>query len=88
MDLKQHYNHQNPNKKSRSKNIKAPCLHNMAWNFKRQPHKMVKHTQTICRQQSTNCLSVLDHFVGLALEGLNKLAQLENSEFSLYGQEL
>ena len=32
---------------------------------------MVKHTQTICRQQPPNCLSVFDHFVGLALKGLN-----------------
>ena len=31
---------------------------------------MVKHTQTICRQQPTNCLSVFDHFVNLALKGL------------------
>ena len=31
---------------------------------------MVKHTQTIRWQQPTNCLSVFDHFVGLALEGL------------------
>ena len=31
---------------------------------------MVKHTQTIRRQKPTNCLSVFDHFVGLALEGL------------------
>ena len=31
---------------------------------------MVKHTQTIRRQQPTNYLSVFDHFVGLALEGL------------------
>ena len=31
---------------------------------------MVRHTQTICRQQPTNCLSVFDHFLGLALEGL------------------
>ena len=31
---------------------------------------MVKHTQTIRRQQQTNCLSVFDHFVGLALKGL------------------
>ena len=38
--------------------------------FKRQSHKMVKHTQTIHRQQPTNCLSVFDHFVGLALKGL------------------
>ena len=36
---------------------------------KRQTHKMVKHTQTICRLLSTNCLSVFDHFVGLALKG-------------------
>ena len=33
-------------------------------------HKMVKHTQTICRQQPTNCLSVFDHFVNLTLKGL------------------
>ena len=32
---------------------------------------MVKHTQTIHRQQPTNCLSVFDHFVGVALKGLN-----------------
>ena len=31
---------------------------------------MVKHTQTIRRQQPTNCLSLFDHFVGLALKGL------------------
>ena len=31
---------------------------------------MVKHTQTIRRQEPTNCLSVFDHFVGLALNGL------------------
>ena len=31
---------------------------------------MVKHTQTIPRQQPTNCLSVFDHFVKLALKGL------------------
>ena len=33
---------------------------------------MVKHTQTISRQQQANCLSVFDHFVGLGLKGLNK----------------
>ena len=32
---------------------------------------MVKHTQTIRRQQA-NCLSVFDHFVGLALKRLMK----------------
>ena len=30
---------------------------------------MVKKPQTIRRQKPTNCLSVLDHFVGLALKG-------------------
>ena len=38
--------------------------------FKRQPHKMVKHTQAIRRLLPTNCLSVFGYFVGLALEGL------------------
>ena len=31
---------------------------------------MVKHAGTYRWQQSTNCLSVFDHFVGLALKGL------------------
>ena len=35
--------------------------------FKRQPHKMIKHTKTIRRQQPTNCLSLSDHFVELAV---------------------
>ena len=35
---------------------------------------MVEHTQTIRRQHSTNCLSVFDHFVGLALKALKKVA--------------
>ena len=39
---------------------------------KSQPHKMVKHTQTIRRLMPTNCLSVFDHFVGLALKGFTK----------------
>ena len=34
---------------------------------------MVKHTQTIRRQKPTNCLSVLDHFVKLALKGLRNI---------------
>ena len=32
---------------------------------------MIRHTETIRRQKPTNCLSVLDHFVGLARKGLN-----------------
>ena len=39
--------------------------------LKRQPHKMVKHIQTIRRQLLTNCSSVFDHFVGLQLKVLN-----------------
>ena len=31
---------------------------------------MVKHIQTIRRLLPKNCLSVFDHFVGLALKGL------------------
>ena len=31
---------------------------------------MVKHTHTIRRQKPTNCLSLFDHFVELALKGL------------------
>ena len=38
--------------------------------FKCRPHKMVKHTQTICRLLPTSCLSVCDHFMGLVLKGL------------------
>ena len=41
--------------------------------FKCQPHKMVKHTQTIRRLLPTNCLSVFDHFVELALKELREL---------------
>ena len=36
-------------------------------------HKMVKHNQTIRRLLPANKLSVLDHFVGLAVIGLNSL---------------
>ena len=39
--------------------------------FKHQFYKMVKHTQTIRRLMPTDCLSVLEQFVGLALKGLN-----------------
>ena len=39
--------------------------------YKRQPREMIKHTQTIRWQLPTNCLSVFDNFVGLALKGLS-----------------
>ena len=41
--------------------------------FKRQPHKMVKHTQIIRCQQPTIFLGVFDHFAGLALKVLSRL---------------
>ena len=34
---------------------------------------MVKQTQTIRRQKPTHCLSLFDHFVGLAFKGLKAL---------------
>ena len=43
--------------------------------FKRQPQKMVKHAQTIRRQKLANYLSVFDHFVRLALQGLKVQTQ-------------
>ena len=50
--------------------------------FKRQPHKMVKHIQTIRLLLPTNYLSVFNDFVGLALKGLKlfmiKFTALEN----------
>ena len=33
---------------------------------------MAKHTQTIRRQQPTNCLNVFNHFIGLVLKGLKQ----------------
>ena len=41
---------------------------------------MVKHTQTIRREQPTICLSVFGHFVGLGLKGLKYVS---NGEFLL-----
>ena len=44
----------------------------ISYPFNRQFHKMVKHTQTIQRQIADELFSVFDHFVGLALKGLNQ----------------
>ena len=53
--------------------------------FERQPHKMVKHTQTIRRQQPTNCLSVFGHFVGLELKGLTRYIDYDyHGNFSVH----
>ena len=46
--------------------------------FKHQPHKMVKHTQTIYRLLPTDCLSLSDHFVALAFKGLNVIVFVYN----------
>ena len=40
---------------------------------------MVKHTQTIRQLLPTNCLSVFDHFVQLALKGLKYLWSFVNN---------
>ena len=32
-----------------------------------------QNTQTVRRQQPTNCLNVFNHFVGLALKGLSSI---------------
>ena len=50
--------------------------------LKHQSHKMIKQTQTIRWQQPTNCLSVFEHFVKLALKGLTRTGGLNKT--SLY----
>ena len=56
--------------------------------FKRQPNKIVKHTQTTRQQQPTNCLGVFDHFVGLALKvlnyNLNPFHNNDDADYELY----
>ena len=43
------------------------------------PHKAVKHSQAIHRLLPTDCLSVFDHFMGLAIKGLNALISFDVS---------
>ena len=47
---------------------------------------MVKHTQAIQIrwQQPRNCLSVFDHFVGLALKGLSEYNEIRSFRFNLH----
>ena len=42
---------------------------------------LLVHTQTIRRQQPTICMSVFDHFLGLALKGLKyeKILEMRNN---------
>ena len=42
---------------------------------------MVKHTQTIVGKLPTNCLSIFDHFVGLALKGLVVFIWIKQCQF-------
>ena len=54
---------------------------------------MVKHTQAIRRLLPTNCLSVFEHFVKLALKGLNKHApckkkQARRNQMPFFNKEL
>ena len=46
--------------------------------FQRQPHKMVKHKQSV-GNLPTNCLSMFDHFVGLALRGILRAFEITSS---------
>ena len=55
----------------RNKNLRS-CL-DFLNPLSANPNKMFKHTQTIRPLLPTNCLSVFDHFVGMALEGLRML---------------
>ena len=67
--------------------ISVWCLPNvycLSQPFKRQPHKMAKHTQTICRLLPTNCLSVFNHFVRLALKGLTCIILFWNFKISIF----
>ena len=40
---------------------------------------MIKHTQIILRQLPTNCLSMFDQFVGLALKGIAYFSKISKS---------
>ena len=46
------------------------------------------NTQTIRRQQPTNCFSVFDHFVVLALKGLKITKIIENSLTLVFSENL
>ena len=48
---------------------------------------MVKHTQPVPRQQPTNCLNVLDHFVGLALKELKEITSQATLSIDLLHQQ-
>ena len=49
--------------------------------FKHQSHKVVKHPETIRRQETTNCLSVFHHFVGLAVKTRFLVSRFQRAKF-------
>ena len=53
-----------------------------------QPHILVKHTQTIRRQQLTNCFSVFDQFGGLERKGLIKKKKKKRQKISQKGRSV
>ena len=62
--------------------ISEEMLFFVCFPFNCQPHKMVKHTETIYRQKPINCLSVFVDRVGLELKRLTLVM------FSLQGCSL
>ena len=54
--------------------------------FKRQPYKIVKHTQTVCRKFPHEIL--FDHFVRLARKGLRGDKYTKLMHLALEGAEL
>ena len=56
-----------------SKHFQEKICDRVSFTFKRQPNKMVKHTQTKHRLLPTNCLRVFDHFVGLNFKELRPI---------------
>ena len=49
---------------------------------------MVKQTQTIRQQIATNCLSVFDHFAGLAFKEIKTLTQLSSRSVISHRRDL
>ena len=50
---------------------------------KRQHLKIVKLTQTICREKPTNCLRVFGHVVGFALKWLSVTVPIQDEDRKL-----
>ena len=58
------------------------------WTFKRQPHKMAKHTHVIRQPLQKICLCVFDYYVRFALNFVSvtsRIRQCRNKVFKLIG---